>query len=481
LSAIAHHTLASGTRIDCFEIRRVLGVGGFGVTYQGYDHTLSCDVAIKEYLPSGIGLRAGDGITVVPKSDQDQEIYNYGLDRFLEEARVLAKFKVPSIVRVARFLECNGTAYLIMDYEDGESLSSYLKAVVTLSEGQILSILRLLLEGLRHVHAKGYLHRDIKPGNIYLRKDGSPVLLDFGAARQSICNHSKAVTCMVTPGYAPFEQYNNSGKQGPWTDLYGLGATLYRCIANKDPASASERIMALNDGESDPLIPARVAGKGRYSEMFLDIVDWMLRPAAADRPQSVDDVLARLTGSEPGTSGDWVDVAGLAAGGTPSPIAPTSATHWADGVLDAVERNLTAHLGPVARTMVKTASARARSLEELYTLLAESVPPGPSREDFLKNAPKQRDPSLNSGPVSAGRPSQGQGQPSQRTLALTDEMVQRAERALAMQVGPLARVLVRRAAETARNGKEFLSALEREIDSDEKRQRFLQAMKGLVS
>ena len=122
-----HHYLAPGTRIDSFEIGRVLGIGGFGITYKGYDHTLSCDVAIKEYLPSNVALRAGDGITVAPKSDQDQEVYSYGLNRFLDEARILAKFKAPSIVRVSRFLEGNGTAYLIMDYEDGQPLNAYLK------------------------------------------------------------------------------------------------------------------------------------------------------------------------------------------------------------------------------------------------------------------------------------------------------------------------------------------------------------------
>lgn len=289
-----HGALPTGTRIESYEIASVLGVGGFGITYKGYDHSLHCDVAIKEYLPSGLALRTGNGTTVIPKSDNDKKYYDYGLKRFLDEARILAKFKEQSIVRVSRFLESNGTAYLIMDYEDGESLAEYLQKAGVLGEPELLDIILPILNGLKAVHAKDFLHRDIKPGNIYLRKSGPPVLLDFGAARQAFGEQTRALTGMVTPGYAPFEQYNSRSKQGPWTDLYAIGATLYHGITGRAPAESPDRIAALQEQEADPMKPAVVAGQGRYRPEFLAIVDWMLAPAAKDRPQSIEQVLARF-------------------------------------------------------------------------------------------------------------------------------------------------------------------------------------------
>ncbi len=294
MSQVHHGALAAGTRIESYEIASVLGVGGFGITYKGYDHSLHCDVAIKEYLPSGLALRTADGATVIPKSSGDKKYYEYGLQRFLEEARILAKFKERSIVRVSRFLECNGTAYLVMDYEDGESLAEYLQKSGVLAEAEILDIVLPILDGLTAVHAKDFLHRDIKPGNIYLRKKGPPVLLDFGAARQAFGEQTRALTGMVTPGYAPFEQYNSRSKQGPWTDLYAIGATIYHCVTGKAPAESPDRIAALQEQETDPLKPAVEAGHGRYRAEFLKVVDWMLAPSPKDRPQRVEQVLERL-------------------------------------------------------------------------------------------------------------------------------------------------------------------------------------------
>ena len=294
MSQVYHGALPVGTRIESYEISSILGVGGFGITYKGYDHSLHCDVAIKEYLPSGLALRTTDGATVIAKSDQDKKYYEYGLKRFLEEARILAKFKERSIVRVSRFLESNGTAYLVMDYEDGESLAEHLQKCGVLSEAEILDIMLPVLEGLGAVHAKDFLHRDIKPGNIYLRKNGPPVLLDFGAARQALGEQTRALTGMVTPGYAPFEQYNSRSKQGPWTDLYSIGATMYHCLAGKPPAESPDRIAALQEQEADPMPAAVVAGQGRYRPEFLAVVDAMLAPLPKDRPQHIEQVLERL-------------------------------------------------------------------------------------------------------------------------------------------------------------------------------------------
>lgn len=307
-----HHALESGTRIENFEVKGVLGVGGFGITYKGYDHSLRCDVAIKEYLPNELALRAKDGSTVAAKSKNDEKSYQYGLKRFLDEARTLAKFREPNIVRVTRFLECNGTAYLVMDYEDGQSLSQFLRNRDALSEDQIRAIFIPILNSLRSVHAKDYLHRDIKPANIYLRKAGSPVLLDFGAARNALGGQTRTITGMVTPGYAPFEQYHTRVRQGPWTDLYAIGATIYRCITGSTPVDATERVAAIHEGDPDPHVAAAVRCKGKYSQDLLEMVDWMLRPNAKDRPQDVRDVLVKLLGTlkdgDDKNTGDVIEV-----------------------------------------------------------------------------------------------------------------------------------------------------------------------------
>lgn len=303
-----HHALASGTRIENYEVMGVLGVGGFGITYKGYDHSLHCDVAIKEYLPNDLALRTSDGNTVAAKSSNDEKSYQYGLKRFLDEARTLAMFREPNIVRVTRFLECNGTAYLIMDYEDGQSLSQFIRNRGALSEDQIRAIFIPILNSLRTVHAKDYLHRDIKPANIYLRKAGSPVLLDFGAARNALGGQTRTITGMVTPGYAPFEQYHTRVRQGPWTDLYAIGATIYRCITGSTPIDSTERVAALHEGDKDPHIKASVRCRGKYSQSLLEIVDWMLMPNAKDRPQDVREVLVKLLGTLKDDDKDTNDV-----------------------------------------------------------------------------------------------------------------------------------------------------------------------------
>ena len=473
------HTLSTGTRIDCYEIGQVLGVGGFGITYKGYDHTLSRDVAIKEYLPSGVALRAGDGITVAPKSDQDQDFYTYGLDRFLEEARTLAKFREQSIVRVTRFLEGNGTAYLVMDYEQGQPLNAYLKANGTMTEANIISILIPLLSGLEEVHGKGYLHRDIKPGNIYLRQDGSPVLLDFGAARQSMGSQTQNVTSMVTPGYAPIEQYNTSGKQGPWTDFYGLGATMYRCVSSKSPVGAPDRIMALQAGDPDPLKAAVEIGKGRYSDQLLQVVDWMLRPNIADRPQNVNEIRERLPQAE---SGSATLVGERTAPGVPDVNTNselTGSTHWQKVELENITRELATHIGPMAKILVREASASVHDLAQLYETLSTSIPSFEGQKEFLKSGEHLIRESQNTSPPS--QPSQP-SQVSSRIItgkptSIDEAIISRAEEQLAIYIGPLAKMIVRRTAGTCGNVRQLVERLEQEIDSEADRKKFRSAMK----
>lgn len=280
----SEHTnaLPRGYRIDEYELVRVLGAGGFGITYLGFDHNLDKQVAIKEYLPRELATRI-DGSTVAPHSSGDQSDFEWGLDRFLEEARVLARFDHPNIIKVYRFFRNHGTGYIVMDYAEGESLSAYLGRQGTITEPQLRGILMPSLSGLNMIHAGDVLHRDIKPGNIMIRTDGTPVLIDFGAARQAMNNKSLSVTSIVTPGYAPIEQYSTKGNQGPWTDIYALGAVAYRCLMGHTPEDATDRIL------DDEMVPAVEAAKGKASPEFLAAIDAALAIREADRPQTIAD------------------------------------------------------------------------------------------------------------------------------------------------------------------------------------------------
>ncbi|MGE0151979.1 MAG: protein kinase [Reyranellaceae bacterium] len=273
--------LHSGFVLGKYELQAVLGQGGFGITYKAWDGALNRAVAIKEYLPSDVAVRV-DGTTVRAKSRHDEEGFQWGLERFLDEARALARFEAShSIVRVYDYMQANGTAYMIMALIDGTPLSSVYKREAPLSEERLKAIMLPILDGLQDVHEAGFLHRDIKPANILLRANGQPVLIDFGAARQALGEKSRSITSVFTPGYAPFEQYTSSGKQGPWTDIYALAATLYHGIAGKAPPQATDRI------REDPMEPAVRLGAGRYSPQFLAAIDRGLEVFENRRPQNV--------------------------------------------------------------------------------------------------------------------------------------------------------------------------------------------------
>ncbi len=289
--------LQSGFSILWYEIESVLGRGGFGITYLARDNNLGQQVAIKEYLPLDFAMRCGDS-TVQPVSVDQSEVFDWGLERFMREAQTLAKFKHSNIVRVSSVFKQNNTGYMVMDYEQGEDLSHVYKREKQLTQQALENIYYPIIHGLSSVHKDGFIHRDIKPANIYIRDDGSPVLIDFGAARQAVGTRAEALTSMLSIGYAPFEQYNEApGKQGPWTDIYALGASMYQGVTGEKPVESSIRGMAMLHNECDPYEPLSVVPRpAGYSRSFLRAIDQALMIQVQDRPQTLGEFLAMLKG-----------------------------------------------------------------------------------------------------------------------------------------------------------------------------------------
>ena len=266
-------------------LEKVVGHGSFGIVYVAKNTYLPETVAIKEFLPAELADRA-EGTLVVPRSDDMKEVYEEVLNKFLMEARTLYELAQPlphkNIVRVMRYIEANGTAYMVMDYEKGDSLTEKLKEPhLTMPEKELSAILFPLLDGLEKVHNANIIHRDIKPDNILIRPDGSPVFIDFGAARRRRPDGQKTQFPMFTPNYAAPEQYYDLGEQGKWTDIYELGATLYRAVTGKVPTNAAER---LRGKDYQPAVDAAADG---YTPAFLAAIDSALALQPQDRPQNI--------------------------------------------------------------------------------------------------------------------------------------------------------------------------------------------------
>ncbi len=283
--------LKPGDSLLEYRIEKVLGHGGFGITYLARDTLLNAEFAIKEFLPPELAARAG-GQAVTVRSADTREAFEWAKQKFLSEAQVLARFSHPSLVRVSRFFEANGTVYFVMEFVAGPTLDSRLQEGPLQGAAELEALLLPLIEGMAQVHAAGVLHRDIKPGNIILRGDGAPVLIDFGAARHAFGSVSKSMLNVVTAGYAPVEQYSDGMEQGPWTDIYALGAVAYRAITGIKPSDAINRL------RNDPLIPAVRQAKGRFPKPMLAAVDWALRVHPEDRPQSLASWRAALLGEQ---------------------------------------------------------------------------------------------------------------------------------------------------------------------------------------
>jgi serine/threonine protein kinase len=284
---------------DSYRIERVIGSGGFGITYEAEDTNLGSKFALKEYYPFDFGNRDAT-MSVRPKSDAHKKTFEWGRSSFLQEARMLARFRHPSIVRITRVFEAHSTAYMVMELETGKNFESWLTDLGRPpTQHELDRISTPLLDALQLMHAENFLHRDIAPDNIIIRADGSPVLLDFGAARRAVGEMSRSLTGIVKAGYSPQEQYAAEGRlQGPWSDLYALGATLYRAVTGKPPEEATIR---MTDDRTRPAVEFAERG---YRANFLSAIDACLQPNRTKRPQSVAELRPVLLDNGPALKPD---------------------------------------------------------------------------------------------------------------------------------------------------------------------------------
>ncbi len=387
MAATDEHALAPGTRIDNFEVESVLGVGGFGITYRAHDESLQRPVALKEYFPSGLAARREGDTTIEPRTRSDHESYNYGLKRFLDEARTLAKFQNRNIVRVNSFLEANGTAYLVMDYEEGRTLGEVLKQLGTLDRQQTTAVAVHILRGLGDVHAKGILHRDIKPGNIFVRRSGPPFLLDFGAARQALERQAGDVTVMLTPGYAPIEQYGGEDRLGPWSDIYALGATLFHTLTGRAPMQATQRLAMVQDGQPDTVALAVESLAPALGPTLTRAVSWMLALTARDRAQTAGEALELLLSGRVEAPSERSTEAPAAPRGSSEATTRLAPAAHPPELLAAAETALAEYLGPIAKVLVERTARTAPDADALYRALAEELDDEQERRTFLAGKP----------------------------------------------------------------------------------------------
>ena len=367
------NALPVGTRLGEFELLGLLGVGGFGIVYLAFDHALEREVAVKEYMPASLAGRT-ETMHVSLRSQSDAETFALGLRSFVNEARLLARFDHPSLLKVLRFWEANGTAYMAMPVMRGRTLKELRTDLGRAPEESTLrSMLDALLGALERLHGEGVYHRDIAPDNIQVEPDGKPVLLDFGAARRVLSDKTQTLTAILKPAYAPIEQYAETGsvKQGPWTDFYALGATLHYVLLGRPPSPATAR--AVFD-ESPALAGQGLPG---YSIAFLQMVDWMLAPRPNDRPQSVAELRQVLLGERRVPAPYLIEPSGDAWDKTQ--VLPHGLTGGDDATL-VIPRNAAAREDhpPVVPTVVPTLAPTG--VPTGVPPVAASVPPVPSRQ-----------------------------------------------------------------------------------------------------
>jgi serine/threonine protein kinase len=483
--------LPRGFSLNEYRIEQLLGLGGFGLTYLATDTNLNLKVAIKEYLPTD-WVERGPDQSVRSKSAETLETFNWGRTRFLEESRTLASFHHPNIVRVMRFFQANDTAYMVMEFIAGLALHDWLRSRRPVDERTVLSIALPLLDGLEVVHAGGYLHRDIKPGNIFIRGDGSPVLIDFGSARTTA--RTTEFTTIVSPGFAPPEQYDSRGGQGPWTDLYALGGVLYWVVTGQQPVDATVRAF------SDPMVPAlKLADRSRYSEALLKAIDWTLVPSKDGRPQSVAEFRQALRGGptstlalvpdSPASDTAYAPTQRVAPAAPPRSVAPARSVAPPPSavpppaipapdpqVVSRLIAELATHIGPIADKLVRSNLRKGIALVQVIHKLSAEITDPNERKAFVHRfasqawqgsqtpaTPSQHLPSAV--PVTSG--------PATSQLRFRPEQLAKAEADLSQYIGAVARVVVKRAAVKARDLPELYLLLADEIEDPQEKKKFV--------
>jgi serine/threonine protein kinase len=311
-----HDALPTGTRLGEFEIQQVLGIGGFGIVYLAFDHALERQVAIKEYMPAALAGRS-QGLEVVVRSASHADTFTLGLRSFINEARLLARFDHPSLVKVYRFWEAHGTAYMVMPFYRGQTLQQVRREMSgPPDEAWLRRLITPLLGALECLHKENVFHRDVAPDNILLLDDengpgmGLPVLLDLGAARRVIGGHTQALTAIVKPSFAPIEQYAETVqlRQGPWTDLYALAAVVHFCITGRPPMPATARTVHDELATLRQMSASLASGFNcQFSEPFVHAIDHALLVRPQDRPDSVAAWRAELSGIVSERTGSGAD------------------------------------------------------------------------------------------------------------------------------------------------------------------------------
>jgi serine/threonine protein kinase len=296
MTSQANQPLAAGTQLQNYRILRVLAAGGFSFVYLAHDANEQ-PVAIKEYLPSTLALRAkgaGQAQLAAQLPSEHLALFRVGMKCFFEEAGALARLSHPNVIRVLDIFRANETVYLVMRYERGRALNEHLRALSEpVSELWMRNTFAQLLDGLREVHTAKLLHLDIKPANVYLRNDGTPLLIDFGAARQVLSAEGMKLPPLYTPGFAAPEMHDQRDQLGPWSDIYSIGATMYACLSRATPQAANARRQA------DAVAPAKKAWAGKYAADLLEIIDWSMQLDHLKRPQSVRALQKALLGEAP--------------------------------------------------------------------------------------------------------------------------------------------------------------------------------------
>ena len=459
------NALPKGYALHEYRIESVLGAGGFGLTYLATDSNLSLKVALKEYLPSDFAAR-GEDSTVQPKSRDATESFQWGLQRFMAEAKTLASFRHPNIVRVMRFFEANCTGYMVMEFVEGKPLPDWIGPRRPLPQKSFSTLVEPLLEGLEVIHKAGFLHRDIKPANIFMREDGSPVLLDFGSARE-LKGGNQELTAVVTPGYAPLEQYHTQGRQGAWSDLYAFGGVMYWMLTGNKPVEAAARV------RQDIMVPAATAGAGRYTPEFLAAVDWALKPNDEERPQSVAEFKQRLAALQPLAADRTVPAAALEKTVLAKPGDAGGMTGLTGVVLDReqvkrIEAEMARHIGPISAVVVRNAAKKALSIPALAEAVAGEIPDEKARASFIRK--------FTTGETTTKPPADATQKASDATTIsqkFTAEVLQKAEAALAQYIGAIAKVVVKRAAAKARDQGELYLLIADEIKDPVERKSFI--------